>query len=239
MDAARDATTACHTLGDTLAAIQRDGWDGDQMSTEIVVRDPWWEYARGCAAALTSGAPAPSIAVYGPILNDDEHARLCTTAISSRLVAGDGSYQRSSTFVVGSPLLMAGMLAAQGVANSRRRKQAQRDEVPQWREQRLCTVIVTDERLMCSRSDGTLTDFWFGYVTEFYPDLHSRTVTFAYGERCVPLQLAGPATVAIALWSAHALHGSAWVNDIRLHPLLSGESGVSTLTSRPAISAVR
>ncbi|MGV7320333.1 hypothetical protein PJH10_29530, partial [Mycobacterium kansasii] len=68
---------------------------------------------------------------------------------------------------------------------------------------------------------------------------HSRTVTFAYGERCVPLQLAGPATVAIALWSAHALHGSAWVNDIRLHPLLSGESGVSTLTSRPAISAVR
>jgi len=210
------------------------------MSTELVVRDPWWEYARGCAVALTSGVPAPSIAVYGPILNDDEHARLCTTAISSRLVAGDGSYQRSSTFVMGSPLLMAGMLAAQGVANSRRRKQAQRDEVPQWREQRPCTVIVTDERLMCSRSDGTFIDFWFGYVTEFYPDLHSRTVTFAYGERCVPLQLAGPATVAVALWSAQALHGRAWVNDIRLHPLLSGEAGVSTLTSAiGAVGAVR
>lgn len=196
------------------------------MSVELVVRDPWWEYARGgCAVALASGRPAPSIAVYGPILGPDEHARLCTTAISSRLVAGDGSYQRSSTFVMGSPLLMAGMLAAQGITNSRRRKQAERDEVPQWREQHPpCTVIVTDERLMCSRSDGTFIDFWFGYVSEFYPDLPSRTVTFAYGERCVPLQLAGPATVAIALWSARALHGPAWVNDIRLHPpLLSGQ----------------
>jgi hypothetical protein len=207
------------------------------MSREFVVRDPWWEYARGCAAALSAGTPAPSIAVYGPILNPDEQARLCTTAISSRLVAGDGSYQRSSTFVMGTPLLMAGMLAAQGVTNSRRRKQAQRDEVPQWREQHQCTVIVTDDRLMCSRFDGTFNDFWFGYVTEFYPDLLSRTVTFAYGERCVPLQLTGPATVAIALWSARALYGPAWINDIRLHPLLSAEPRMPALTSLSAIDA--
>ncbi|QIV79953.1 hypothetical protein [Mycolicibacterium frederiksbergense] len=206
------------------------------MSAEIVASDPWWVYASGCAAALNAGSPAPSIAVYGPILNPDEDARLCTTAISSRLVAGDGSFQRSSTFVLGTPLLMVGMLAAQGVANSRRRKQAQRDEVPQWREQHECTVIVTDERLMCSRSDGTFVDYWFGYVTEFYPDLHARTVTFAYGERCVPLQLAGPAAVAIALWSAHALHGPAWINDVRLHPLLSTQSSVPALASRPAIA---
>jgi hypothetical protein len=180
------------------------------------------------------GSPAPSIAVYGPILNPDEHARLCTTAISSRLVAGDGSYQRTSTFVLGSPWLMFGMLAAQGVTNSRRRKQASQDEIPQWREQHQCTVIVTDERLMCSRSDGTFIDFWFGYVTEFYPDLHSRTVTFAYGERCVPLQVAGPAAVAIALWSARALYGPAWVNDIRLHPLLPTQSTVPALAAIPS-----
>jgi hypothetical protein len=204
------------------------------MSTELVGGDPWWEYARGCAAALSGGAPAPSIAVYGPILNPDEHAQLCTTATSSRLVAGDGRYHRTSTFVLGTPWLMAGMLAAQGVTNRRRRKQAQLDEIPQWREQHQCTAIVTDERLMCSRSDGTFIDFWFGYVTEFYPDLHSRTVTFAYGERCVPLQLAGPATVAIALWSARALYGPAWINDIRLHPLLAAPSTVPALTSTPA-----
>lgn len=208
------------------------------MSTTPIVSDPWWEYARGCAAALNAGSPAPSIAVYGPILNPDEHAQLCTTAISSRLVSGDGYYERSSAFVLGSPWLMAGMLATQGVTNRRRRKQAQRDEMPQWREQHQCTVIVTDERLMCSRSDGTFIDFWFGYVTEFYPDLHSRTVTFAYGERCVPLQLAGPATVAIALWSARALYGPAWINDIRLHPLLAPEARRPALTSVPAIGAI-
>lgn len=205
------------------------------MSMEPAAGDPWWEYASGCASALTMGAPAPSIAVYGPILNADEHARLCTTATSSRLVAGDGTYQRSSTFVLGSPWLMAGMLAAQGVTNRRRRKQAQLDEVPQWREQHQCTVIVTDERLMCSRSDGTFIDFWFGYVTEFYPDLHSRTVTFAYGERCVPLQLTGPATLGIALWCARALYGSGWVNDIRLQPLLAAQSRVTAAPSMPAI----
>ncbi|WP_141098986.1 hypothetical protein [Mycobacterium avium] len=205
------------------------------MRTEFAACDPWWQYARGCAVALDAGEAAPSIAVYGPILNPDEHARLCTTAISSRLVAGDGSYQRSSTFVLGSPWLMAGILAAQGITNSRRRKQAQRDEVPQWREQHQCTVIVTDERLMCSRSDGTFIDFWFGYVTEFYPDLQARTVTFAYGERCVPLQLAGPAAVAIALWSARALYGPEWVNDIRLRPLLSGRPTVPAVASSPAI----
>lgn len=207
------------------------------MSSELV-NDPWWEYARGCAAALSAGSPAPSIAVYGPILNPDERAQLCTTAISSRLVSGDGSYERSSAFVLGSPWLMAGVLAAQGVTNRRRRKQAQRDEMPQWREQHQCTVIVTDERLMCSRSDGTFIDFWFGYVTEFYPDLHSRTVTFAYGERCVPLQLAGPATVAIALWSARALYGPAWINDIRLRPLLAAEARQPALTSVPALGAI-
>lgn len=206
------------------------------MNAQVVASDPWWEYTRGCAAALIAGAPAPTIAVYGPILNPDEDARLCTTAVSSRLVAGDGSYQRSSTFVLGSPWLMVGMLAAQGVTNNRRRKQAQRDEMPQWREQHECTVIVTDERLMCSRSDGTFIDFWFGYVTEFYPDLHSRTVTFAYGDRCVPLQLAGPATVAIALWSARALHGPAWINDVRLHPLLATQPSAPALTSRAAIA---
>jgi hypothetical protein len=228
-------TSSCHTPGLRCASFSSTIGEGDQVSTELVASDPWWEYASGCAVALDAGEPAPSIAVYGPILNQDEHARLCTTAISSRLVAGDGSYQRSSSFVLGSPWLMAGMLAAQGLANSRRRKQAQRDEVAQWREQHHCTVIVTDERLMCSRSDGTFIDFWFGYVNEFYPDLQSRTVTFAYGERCVPLRLAGPATVAIALWSALALYGPAWINDIRMHPLLSAQPTVPAVTSIAAI----
>ena len=199
------------------------------MATDLVAADPWWDYARACAATLRRGAPAPSVAVYGPILDEDEHARLCTTATSSRLVAGDGTYQRSSTFLIGSPALTLGMLAAQGFVNGRRRRQARRDEIAQWRDHQLSTIVVTDERLMCSGPDGTLADFWFGYTTEFYPDLAARTVTFAYGNRCLPLQLAGPAAVAIALWSAHALYGPAWINDVRFQPLLLGGESAQAL----------
>lgn len=191
------------------------------MNTGLVTTDPWWDYSRACAAALRHGSPAPSVAVYGPILDDGEQARLSTTAISSRLSAGDGSYQRSSTFMIGSPGLTLGMLAAQGLINRGRRRRARRDEIAQWRDQQQSTVVVTNDRLMCSGPHGTLVDFWFYYTTEFYPDLYSRTVTFAFGDRCVPLRLAGPSAVAIALWSAHALYGPAWVNDARLQPLFA------------------
>lgn len=203
------------------------------VTTQLVATDPWWDYARAWATALRCGAPPASVAVYGPILDDDEQARLCTTATSSRLAAGDGTYQRSSTFIFGSAGLTLGMLAAQGVINSRRKRQARRDEIPQWRYQQQSTVIVTDERLMCSGPDGTLIDFWFGYVTEFYPDLLARTLTFAFGDRCLPLQVAGPSAAAIALWSAHALYGQAWTDDVRLQPLLDvGQPRLAVPTGR-------
>lgn len=193
------------------------------MSIEVVAGgDPWWDYAHACAVALYRGEPAPAVQVYGPVLEDGEDARMCTTAVVSRLVAGDGSYRRSSTFLMGSPGLMVGMLAAQGVMNRRRRKQAERDLTAQWRDRRQATVLVTDERIMCSGADGTLVDFWFQYVTEFYPDLMSRSVTFAFGDRCYPLRLDGPAAPAIALWCAHAIYGQAWINDARFRPLLTG-----------------
>ena len=191
------------------------------MSIEVFPGgDPWWDYARACAVALYRGEPAPSAQVFGPVLEDGEDARLCASAVASRLVAGDGSYRRSSSFLMGSPGLMFGMLAAQGVMNHRRRKQAERDLVAQWRDPRQSTIVVTDERIMCSGSDGTLVDFWFQYVTEFYPDLMARSVTFAFGDRCSPLRLDGPTAPAIALWCAHAIYGPAWVNDARLRPLL-------------------
>lgn len=192
------------------------------MSIDLVTGgDPWWSYAHACATALYRGEPAPSVNVYGPVLEDGEAARVCTTAMSSRLNAGDGSYQRSSTFLLGSPAVMVGVLAAQGFMNHRRRKQAERDIVAQWRDPRQATVVVTDERLMCSGPDGTLLDFWFEHVTEFYPDLLARSVTFAFGDRCSPLRLDGPAAPAIALWCAHAIYGPAWVNDGRFAPLLA------------------
>lgn len=192
--------------------------------------DPWWRYTQGCATALVGGVEPPTVTVYGPIIDDDERPRLCTTAGISRLVCGDGSYQRSSLLLLGTPGLTLGLLAAQGLVNHRRRQQARRDQIPAWRLHRLGTVIVTDQRIMCSGIDGTLLDFWFGAVTEFYPDLASRAVVLAFSEQCQPLRIDGPAAPAIALWIAVGLYGDRWVEDQRLYPLTSG-----ALRHRPAV----
>lgn len=157
--------------------------------------------------------------VYGPIIDDDERPRLCTTGGISRLVCGDGSYQRSSLLLLGTPGLTLGLLAAQGLVNHRRRQQARRDQIPAWRLHRLGTVIVTDQRIICSGINGTLLDFWFGAVTEFYPDLAARTVVLAFSEQCEPLRIDGPAAPAIALWIAVGLYGDRWVEDQRLYRL--------------------
>ena len=183
--------------------------------------DPWWDYAQHCAAALVADIEPPAVAVYGPILEDGEQARLCTTAGVSRLLAGDGTYEHGSLMLFGSPGFTLGMLAAQGLVNRHRRRQAERDEIPTWRSYRVGTVVITDRRIMCSTSDGTLLDFWFGDVTEFYPDLASRTVVFAFGEDCAPLRIDGAAAPAVALWAGVGLYGYRWTHDVRLQPLMA------------------
>lgn len=190
--------------------------------------DPWWRYTQDCAAALIGGVEPPMVSVYGPVLGQDECPRLCTTAGISRLIAGDGSYKRSSLLLFGTPGLTLGMLAAQGFVNHRRRQQARRDQIPAWRLHRQGTVIVTDQRIMCSGIDGNLLHFWFDDVTEFYPDLASRTVILAFGEQYAPLRIDGAAAPAIALWSAVGLYRERWVDDQRLHPLTA-----SALRHRP------
>jgi hypothetical protein len=186
-----------------------------------ITSDPWWDYAQRCAAALASGVEPPTVAVYGPILDDDERARLCTTAGVSRLLAGDGSYRHTSLLLFGTAGLTLGMLAAQGLVNQRRRRRAGRDQIPAWRSYRVATVVVTDRRIICSATDGTLLDFWFDDVTEFYPDLASRTVVFAFGQDCAPLRIDGATGPAVALWAAVGLYGYRWVHDVRLRALLT------------------
>lgn len=185
-----------------------------------VASDPWWDYARGCAQALAQGIEPAPITVYGPIFDEDEQPRICTTTQVSRLLGGDGTYAHTSLLMLGNPAVTIGALAAQGVINHRRRRHARRDLMPQWRHRHAATVVVTDQRLMCSAADGTMVDFWFTAITEFYPDLATRSVVFAFGDECAPLRFDGPAAPALALWSAVGLYGPRWVDDVRLAPLV-------------------
>ena len=48
----------------------------------MTTSDLWWDYSQRWAGALADGVEPPTVAVYGPILDDNEQARLCTTAPS-------------------------------------------------------------------------------------------------------------------------------------------------------------
>lgn len=185
------------------------------------VTDPWWDYACGAAAALLAGYQPPELPVFGPVLEADETVYVQADAYCSRLRGGDAPCcGRTRTMMLGGVGFTLGMLAAQGIADRRRRRRAERDHVPTWRDQRYVPLTVTTHRLLCPSVEGQLESFWFVYATEFYPDLHQRSVTYAFGDECCPLRLEGPAAPAIALWSAVEIHGPRWHEDRRLAPLL-------------------
>ena len=180
----------------------------------------WWDYARRCAHALWAGDPPPTLKIYGPLLAPGESALLCTTAVYSRFVRGDGAYTPASVFAFGRPAMLVGALAVQGFVNRRRKAAAQHEAVPKWRWQQPVDVIVTTHRLLCNCCDRGWQSFWFCRVTEFYPDLEHWTLTMGFGGAMPPLRLTGPTTPALSLWSAWAVLGRQWSSDPRLAALL-------------------
>ncbi|OKH68300.1 hypothetical protein EB74_33545 [Mycobacterium sp. SWH-M5] len=180
--------------------------------------DRWWTYAQGCAAALSRGAEPPVVATHGPLLQPNEVTRLSAPAHYSRLLRGDGHYDRANAPFFVNPLLMAGAMATQGAINRSRRTRADHDAQASWRNHRPVAVLTTNLRLMCSRPDGGYVSFWYQDLAEFYPQPHTRTLVMSFEEdHTPPLQLTGPAVPAISLWAGHALYGDAW----RDHPHLA------------------
>lgn len=113
---------------------------------------------------------------------------------------------------------MAGAMATQGAVNRGRRRRAEQDAQPSWRNHRPAAVLTTNLRLMCSRPDGGYVSFWYQDLAEFYPQPHARTLVMSFDEdHTPPLQLTGPAVPAISLWAGHAIYGDAW----REHPHLA------------------
>ena len=196
------------------------------MSTPAPTQaDPWWSYAVGAAAALRSGKEPPTVAVHGPFLNSNEVARLSSPATYSRLAAGDGHFERAQAPFMVNPVLMAAAMAGQGVINSRRQREADRSTQPQWTYYREAAVLTTNQRLMCSRPQGGWVSFWYSEMSEFYPDPQRRAVTMSFADdHTPPLQLAGPAAPAIALWIGHSVYGDRWHEDPRLAALLPTEA---------------
>ncbi|MCB1290780.1 MAG: hypothetical protein KDB45_04520 [Mycobacterium sp.] len=186
-------------------------------------QDPWWDYAHGCATALAQGREPPAHPMHGLLLEPGELVRTHATAHYSRLQRGPAAQHGGRAPIMAyNPMLMMGTMAAQAIADRRRNRQDAKQSQPEWRLERNASVLTTTQRIMCNRPDGGWLSFWYQDLAEHHIDLPTRTLVMAFNhDQCAPLRLQGPATPAIALWSAVQVYGDAWKTDPRLAPLLT------------------
>lgn len=186
----------------------------------------WWAYACAAAETARAGELPPAIQVYGPVLDPDEIAFFHSTAGYARMYGGDGTYSKTGFLALGRPALVAGTLAASAYVNHRRKVAARRDAMVQWREHQHVSVIGTSHRLMVNTPQNGWMSFWYGGVSEYYPDPATWSLTLGFDGQTPPLRLVGPPIPAAGLIVAIALTGERFVDDPRLAPLLTAGSGV-------------
>jgi len=179
----------------------------------------WWDTARATARQITTGIAPPTLDIWGPVWEPGEHAVLATDVTYSRLYGGSGAYTQAGTFAFGRPAVMAGALAVTAAINYRRKTAATRDAIPRWRDHQQAQVIVTTQRLVCATDTGT-EHIWWESITDLHPDLPAWSLTLGFGPDYSPMCLSGPATPALAVWAAAAVHGPSWSYDPRLAALL-------------------
>jgi hypothetical protein len=178
----------------------------------------WWQYARRSARLFAAGVEPPTIQVFGPLLEVDEVGLLSADATYSRRYGGSGRYSRSDLLILGRPAVMVGALAVTAAINHRRKVAARREAEVRWRDEHRVQVIATNYRLLCNTDEGWET-YWYGDVTEFYPDLDRWSMTLSF-DGYAPLRLYGPVAPALSLWTATAVLGERWASDPRLARLL-------------------
>jgi hypothetical protein len=178
----------------------------------------WWHYARRSARLFAVGVEPPTIEVFGPVLDVDEVGFLSADVTYSRRYGGSGHYSRSELLILGRPAVMVGALAVNAAINHGRKVAARRKAQLRWRDEQRVQVIATNYRLLCNTDQGWEA-YWYGDVTEFYPDLDRWSMTLGF-DGFPPLRLCGPAAPALCLWTATAVLGERWVSDPRLVRLL-------------------
>ncbi|MGY4646627.1 hypothetical protein [Mycobacterium sp. URHB0021] len=179
----------------------------------------WWDHARHSAKSFLAGHPPAEIAIFGPVLNEGESGLLEADLTLSLLYGGDGEYVRSDYFVLARPAVMVGALAVNAAVNRRRKRAAQRNAEPSWRDHQTAHIWSTTYRLIWDGPSG-LQSLWYGDISGFYPDLDSWTLTLDTGDGQPPVRLAGPAVPMVSLWTATAVLGQRWAHDPRLAALL-------------------
>ena len=174
--------------------------------------------------------------MHGLILEPGERVRAHAPAVYSRLQRGPAADRGARAPIMAyNPTLMLGTMAVQALAERRRNRHDAQQAQPEWRMTRPASVITTTERIMCNRPDGGWLSFWYQDLTEHHIDLPRRTLVLAFHhQQCAPVRLEGPATPAIALWSAVQVYGDAWKTDPRLTALLTPRANQQQRQQEPA-----
>lgn len=113
----------------------------------------------------------------------------------------DVSYERR-TLLVGGPYVMVMAMLVTAVGNRRRRREAERAAVPQWRPLGWLRVVVTSDRLVVWHANAWWS-IWYGAITQIRSDLTMSAVDLFF-EADPPYRLVGPSVPALAVVLAHA-----------------------------------
>jgi hypothetical protein len=113
--------------------------------------------------------------------------------------------QQGSTFWFGSPLFVAGGLAAESLVNAAARRQAEAMAAARWRDHARVRTALTSKRFLCDYA-GTWLNFWHEGVQEITVDLSRWAFVLRY-EVGEPLMIHGPAAPWFAVAAARIIYG--------------------------------
>ena len=162
--------------------------------------------ARQLARALDNGGWLHPIVVEDAPLEDGELAYADASAFGWRFHAVEVPYEHR-TVMVGGPLLFAATAIVSWASNRRRRREAERQAMPQWRALGQIRVVVSSSRLLVLHNGGWY-PVWYPAIAEVRatPDSGILDLTFVADP---PYRLAGSGICSLAPFIERTIAASA------------------------------
>jgi hypothetical protein len=176
-----------------------------------------WSDACRMFEHLTSEGELPALPPMAIRLRSGEVAHAHGVLECARFYGMDVTYQQSSTFVMGSPLLVATGLIGSAVGNAYARNKAADMARAQWRPQGPVRTVLTDQRILCDVAGEWLT-FWHEGIMEFHADPRQWMVITRY-EVGEPLMLRGPVAPSYMVALTYIVYGRQGLASPWLEPI--------------------
>ncbi|MEV4134580.1 hypothetical protein AB0J72_20715 [Dactylosporangium sp. NPDC049742] len=164
-----------------------------------------WSSACQLYGHLHAGGELAALPPGSVRLNPGEVAYADTMLGYARFYGTTVTYERNSTFLLGSAAFVAAGMAATAIANSSAKQRAAAQAAAQWRDHATVRTILTNQRLMCDYRNRWLS-FWHNGITELQGDVTQWLFVLRY-EVGDPIMLHGPAAPWLTVSIAHLVYG--------------------------------